>query len=116
MRSRDLLIGKAKECTNSIDEILQDLQTSFSQELKPFTDSKKQAEKISGIRVKTRQLFSEFDKDGIFEKNIIAIDENNMLRADEEEVLERYRRLLTLFIDHFPVPAAEPTVESTIHI
>lgn len=116
MRSRDLLIGKAKEYTNSIDEILPDLQTIFSKELSPFPDSKKQAEKISDIRLKTKQLFSEVDNGGIFEKNIIAIDENNMIRADEEEVLERYRRLLTLFIDHFPFPAAESTVESAIRI
>ena len=97
MRSVEFFIDKAKEYSNSIDGILPSL---LSQELPDFKPSPEQSEKISDIRNKTKLLFSEFDNGGIFEKNIAAIDQNKMLLLEEEEVLERYKYTLSLFIDH----------------
>lgn len=105
MRSTDFFIGKAKEYITSIDKILAVLLSSALPGT--FTKYNEQPEKISDIRVKIRALFSEFENGGLFEKNIVAIDDNNMLRLDDEEILERYRHILSLFIDHLPLLTAE---------
>ena len=98
MRSTDFFIKKAKEYSNSIDEILPDLQQVYVQGSESSPEYKERSEKISDIRLKTRQLFSEFDKGEMFEKNIISIDENRMIGSEAEEVLERYKYTLSLFI------------------
>lgn len=100
MRSTDFFIEKAKEYTNSIDEILPDLQRAYGQGSESSPEYKERAEKISDIRLKTKQLFSEFDKGEIFKKNIVSIDENRMIGCEDEEVLERYKHTLSLFIQH----------------
>ena len=100
MRSTDFFIKKAKEYSNSIDEILPDLQQAYAQGSESSPEYKERSEKISDIRLKTKQLFSEFDKGEIFKKNIVSIDENRMIGCEDEEVLERYKHTLSLFIQH----------------
>ncbi len=97
MKSADFFIDKAKEYASSIDGILPNLH---AHEPGAAAEDKEQSEKISEIRQKTKELFSEFDNGEIFQKNILAIDENKMLWLEEEEVLERYKHTLSLFIDH----------------
>lgn len=100
MRSTDFFIDKAKEYTSSIDEILPNLQQPYLQGSGPSPEDKERSEKISDIRLKTRQLFSEFDKGELFRKNIVSIDENKMIGTEDEEMLERYKHTLSLFINH----------------
>jgi hypothetical protein len=100
MKSVNFFIDKAREYTNSIDGILPNLPPQDSPGMVTSTGYKDLSEKISDIRNKTKLLFSEFDNGDIFEKNIAAIDENKMLLSEEEEVLERYKYTLSLFIDH----------------
>lgn len=100
MRSTDHFISKAKECIDSIDELLQHLHPVPAQAQEAGPEYKKQSEKIAAIRLKTHQLFSEFDNDEIFQKSIAAIDKNRMIWPDEGEILDRYRYTLSIFIDH----------------
>ena len=74
------------------------MQQAYVQGSESSPEYKERSEKISDIRLKTRQLFSEFDKGEMFEKNIVSIDENRMIGSEQVEVLERYKYTLSLFI------------------
>lgn len=104
MRSTDYFINKAKEYINSIDELLQHLHPVPAQAQEASPEYIEQPEKTAAIRLKTSQLFSEFDNGEIFQKNIAAIDENKMIGPDEEEILDRYKYTLSIFIDHIAEP------------
>lgn len=104
MRSTDYFINKAKEYIDSIDELLQHLHPVPTQAQEASPEYKEQSEKIAAIRLKTNQLFSEFDNDEIFQKSIAAIDKNWMIRSDEGEILDRYRYTLSIFVDHLTEP------------
>lgn len=105
MRSTDYFINKAKEYINSIDELLQHLHPVPTQVQEAGPEYKEQPEKIAAIRLKTSQLFLEFDNGEIFQKNIASIDKNRMIGPDEGETLDRYRYTLSLFIDHLTEPS-----------
>lgn len=104
MRSTDYFINKAKEYIDSIDELLQHLHLVPAQVKESNPEYKEKSEKIAAIRLKTSQLFFEFDDGEIFQKNIASIDKNKMIGSDEEEILDRYRYTLSIFIDHLTEP------------
>jgi hypothetical protein len=105
MRSTDYFINKAKEYIDSIDELLQYLHPVPTQTQEAGPEYREQPEKIAAIRLKTSRLFLEFDSNEIFQKNIAAIDRNRMIGTDEEEILDRYKYTLSIFIDHLTEPA-----------
>lgn len=100
MKSADFFIDKANEYIKSIDEVLPNLLSPYSQGFDPTPEYRKQSEKISDLRLKTKLLFTEFDNGELFKNKIVGIDENKMLWFKEDELLKQYKHTISLFIDH----------------
>jgi hypothetical protein len=54
----------------------------------------------SDLRLKIKLLFQEFDKGQLFYDKCIWVDESYLLTFDDQEKLNQYRHVLSLFIEH----------------
>ena len=69
MKTADFFVEKAKGYINSIDELLPSLTSEYS-----FDGlSKEQEQKVSDLRLKSKVLFSEFDKGEVFYKKLYSL-------------------------------------------
>jgi hypothetical protein len=98
MKSADFFIEKANEYIKSIEEILPNIFSKYSQGLDPTPEYIEQSEKISDLKFKTKLLFTEFDNGELFINKITDIDDARVRYG--EDPLEKYKHILSLFVEH----------------
>ena len=99
MKTLDFFISKAKEYSSTIDEIQKHYispYTAFDSSL----EYQEQKRKILDLKLKVKLLFSEFENGEIFNSEVKIADKDRSYALHTDELLEVYKHVLSLFIDH----------------
>lgn len=101
MKTPDFFIDKAKEYSNSIEELLNnflpmDINNVWNTTPEYLNQKRKFEDLVLGIKL----LFSEFDNGQLFNDQITVIEKNGLFMFREDERLKEYKHILSLFIDH----------------
>lgn len=100
MKSTDFFIDKANEYKTSFENILTNYVTDSSigwDENPKYTEQQRQ---IADLKIKTKLLFSEFDKGEFFIHEIKKVDSNILESFDQTKRISSYNRVIDLFINH----------------